>query len=321
MIKRFLISVFLFLIVITGICVIGLEKEVKDLLNKSVMNKRENKKEDNKKKNDTEELAKELYLGSGILLYEADDELVQLMMSENSEETGLAWIERQSQYMNLNKELYVEPGKIVYDLKEKRTAYLSFDDGPSKVTPTILDILKEKEITATFFIMASNITDDNKYLLNRMVEEGHTIGIHTYSHRSDDIYSSVKAYLEDFDKVYQAIYDITGVKATIFRFPWGSSNAYNQRIKKELHEEMTRRGFSFYDWNVSAEDSYGQTSAAVIKKNVIKDLDKFHSPIILMHDSSINENTAKVLAEILDKMKEKGFRFSTLEKREPYYFR
>lgn len=163
------------------------------------------------------------------------------------------------------------------------------------------------------------MNEDGIACLKRIVDEGHVIGIHTYSHEYKDIYASVEAYLEDFYKVYQKIYEVTGLKVNIFRFPWGSSNPYNKKINKELTAEMERRGFSFYDWNVSAEDSIGNPSQTKIKKNIIKDLEKFNYPIILMHDSIRNSNTAKVLPEILKIIKDKGYGFDTLDNREPYH--
>ena len=153
-----------------------------------------------------------------------------------------------------------------------------------------------------------------------MVEQGHTIGIHTYSHNYKNIYSSVEAFLDDFYKDYLLIYETTGVKVNIFRFPWGSYNTYNKNIRDELIAEMKRRGFTYYDWNVSAEDSVGNPSEYRIKHNVLKDLDQFDNPIILMHDSSVNRLTAKTLPDILESIKEKGYDFDTLDHREPYQF-
>jgi peptidoglycan/xylan/chitin deacetylase (PgdA/CDA1 family) len=153
-----------------------------------------------------------------------------------------------------------------------------------------------------------------------MVKEGHAIGIHTYSHNYKNIYSSVEAFLEDFYQDYLLIYETTGVKVNIFRFPWGSYNTYNKGIRDELIAEMERRGFTYYDWNVSAEDSVGTPSEYRIKRNVLKDLDSYHNPIILMHDSSVNKLTAKTLPDILASIQEKGYAFDTLNHREPYQF-
>ena len=248
-------------------------------------------------------------------------ELQELVKAENEAYDRLAYEQRVNRYTKLFPDMYVESIKPIIQVEEVKIAYLSFDDGPSKVTNQILDTLKEKEAKATFFIIAGNVTDEKVDYLKRMIDEGHSIGIHTFSHDYRDIYQSVEAYLEDFYKAYQLIYESTGVKSTIFRFPWGSTNNYNKRIKNELKSEMERRGFRFYDWNVSAEDSTGSPSATRIKQNVLKDLERFNSPIILMHDSAINKNTAKVLPDIVTIIKEKGYTFDTLDNRAPYHFK
>jgi peptidoglycan-N-acetylglucosamine deacetylase len=223
-------------------------------------------------------------------------------------------------YMELYPDMYVESVKPIIYLEEKKIAYLTFDDGPSHTTREILDILKEDNLRATFFVLGSTITEEGKAYLKEMVEEGHTIGIHTYSHNYKNIYSSVEAYLDDFYKVYHQIYEITGVKVNIFRFPWGSINSYNKRIHKELAAEMERRGFTYYDWNISAEDSIGKPTASRIKKNIINGLDDFNSPIILMHDASVNSLTADTLPDIIESIRKKGYEFDTLNHRKPYQF-
>lgn len=255
------------------------------------------------------------------LMIEVDDKLQELVKEENEEYEKLAYKERVNKYTKLYPDMYVESIKPIIHVDETKIAFLSFDDGPSKVTNQILDTLKENEVKATFFIIAGNVNNEKLEYLTRMAEDGHVIGIHTYSHDHRDIYQSVESYLNDFYKAYQLVYETTGIKTNIFRFPWGSNNNYNKKIRNELTSEMIRRGFRFYDWNVSAEDSTGSPSAKKIRDNVLKDLDRFNNPIILMHDSAINKNTAKVLPEIVEVMKDKGFTFDTLNNREPYHFR
>lgn len=252
------------------------------------------------------------------IVWSPDESLLNQVMEENKTEE-MAWKERYNRYITLYPDMYVDTIKPIIHIGERKIAYISFDDGPSNVTPKILDTLKEYEAKATFFIIAGNVKEEEIDILKRIIDEGHSIGIHTYSHKYSDIYSSVEAYLEDFYKVYQLIYEATGVKTKIFRFPWGSSNTYNKKIKNELITEMERRGFIYFDWNVSAEDSIGNPSQATIKKNILKDLDRFDAPIVLMHDSAINNNTAKILPEILKIMKDKGYVFDILENRESYH--
>lgn len=222
------------------------------------------------------------------------------------------------EYTALYPDMYVKC-TIPDEEDGKKVAYLTFDDGPSNVTGEVLDILKENDIKATFFIIGSSVTQKREDYLKTMIERGYTIGIHTYSHE-DDIYKSVESYLDDFYKAFEQIYDITGVKPTIFRFPYGSINAYNRRIKYELIAEMERRGFTYYDWNVSAEDSCGNPSESKIMSNVLNHYKSFCKPVILMHDSAINKKTAKSLPKIIATIKEAGYEFDTLDHRSPCQF-
>ncbi len=213
----------------------------------------------------------------------------------------------------------------VYSNPEEReenhkVAYLTFDDGPSENTFKVLDILEEKDIKATFFIVGSAIKKNNEDSLVRMLHEGHTIGIHTYSHMCNEIYCSVERFLYDFNTVYQQIYDITGERVNIYRFPWGSKNIFSRKIKGALMEEMDRRGFTCYDWSVDANDSVGKPSSYSILRNIRRDIKNQDQPIILMHDSSINDLSVKILPDVIKLLEELGYEFDTLDNREPYQF-
>ncbi|TAH70632.1 MAG: polysaccharide deacetylase [Anaerolineaceae bacterium] len=223
-------------------------------------------------------------------------------------------------YTTLFPDLYT-----VYDVpdsmdKGRRIAYLTFDDGPSSNTFEILDILDEMNVSATFFIVGSAITKEGEGALRRIVNEGHTIGIHSYSHLCNEIYCSVERFLNDYNMVYQQIYDITGKRANIYRFPWGSNNSYSKGIKDDLINEMERRGFACYDWNVDSNDSVGRPTEYSIRRNVEKDLETRDYPIVLMHDSGNNKLTVKTLPGIIKIIRDKGYEFDTLDNREPYLF-
>lgn len=226
----------------------------------------------------------------------------------------------QPTYWNLYPDLYVEGIKPIIVLEEKKIAYLTFDDGPSENTWKILDILKEHNVKATFFVLGGTANEEEKECLKVMAQDGHTIGIHTYSHNYKMIYSSVEGFLDDFNQAFEMIYETTGVKPSIFRFPWGSVNSYNKNIRSELIAEMERRGFTYYDWNVDSRDSVGTPSEYRIKKNISKGLEKYNNPIILLHDASVNKQTVKILPAVIEMLKDAGFEFDTLEHREPYHF-
>lgn len=251
--------------------------------------------------------------------------LVQLALMENeatkdNEDGDLTTTKHTPDYTKMFPDLYTEFNLPQEENKDKKVAYLTFDDGPSENTFDILDILQEQDVKATFFIVGREIDEKGENVLKRMVNEGHTIGIHTYSHMCNEIYCSVERFLDDFNTVYQQIYEVTGKRVNIYRFPWGSNNKYNRGIKDALIEEMERRGFSCYDWNVSADDSIGKPTPYSILKNIKKDIKRDNHPIILMHDSKINKLTVKMLPEIIQMISDLGFEFDTLDHREPYQF-
>lgn len=191
------------------------------------------------------------------------------------------------------------------------TVYLTFDDGPSKRTAEILEILKGYDIQATFFIIGKEgkVQPD---LIKRMSEEGHAIGIHTYSHEYDKIYSSVENYLDDFYLTYELIYEITGEKPSIFRFPGGSINRYSLRNYQEIISEMIRRGFIYYDWNASSGDAGQGVSAASVYNNTIQSSENKSRVILLMHDSAGKSYTVAALPKIIEYYQSNGFQFAPI---------
>ncbi len=199
--------------------------------------------------------------------------------------------------------LYVESQHFIEESGEKPVIYLTFDDGPSANTAKVLDILKENNIKATFFVVNNDI-ESHQELYKRIVDEGHTIGIHTYSHQYSRIYASVDDYLEDFNKMFEKVYNLTGVKPTVFRFPGGSINTYNQHIYFELIAEMLRRGFTYYDWNVSSGDAGETFTSEAIYQAVVNGTATKSKSIVLMHDSSTKHTTVNALQRIIDQYKE-----------------
>lgn len=201
-----------------------------------------------------------------------------------------------------------------------KTAYLTFDDGPSEQTAKVLDILKEEGIHATFFLIGEEITPEREEIVKRMVEEGHTVGLHTYCHDYDTIYRSVDDFLKDYEMLYRRIYEVTGTQPSIFRFPGGSTNRYGKTVIQSVKTEMERRGFCYYDWNVSAEDMVGTPTRYSIRTNIFKDLFRYDEPVILMHDSAMNELTVSMLKDIIQEIRKGGYQFDTLDHREACQF-
>ncbi|MCM1145558.1 MAG: N-acetylmuramoyl-L-alanine amidase [Blautia sp.] len=183
-----------------------------------------------------------------------------------------------------------------------KTMYLTFDDGPSEENTTrILDILKARGIKATFFLIGENV---EKYpeMARRIVAEGHTIGIHCNIHNYNTLYQSVDSYLEDFEKAHQIVYEVTGVDTKLFRFPGGSVNAYNKKINEAIIDEMTQRGYIYYDWNASLEDAAKGVTPDRLIQNAMESTLNRKKIIMLAHD--VVYNTSLCLNDLLDSFPE-----------------
>ena len=196
----------------------------------------------------------------------------------------------------------------------KNVIYLTFDDGPSKdITPKILDILKEENVKATFFVL--NFDSSKEALLKREVEEGHSIGIHGYSHEYKKIYQSVDTYMANINSMQKKIKEVTGITTVITRFPGGSSNTvskFNPGIMTKLTNEVMNRGYLYYDWNVSSGDSGDVKTKEAVYHNVIKGLRKNRNNVVLMHDFVNNHKTLDALRDIIRYGKQNGYRFEAI---------
>lgn len=194
--------------------------------------------------------------------------------------------------------------------QKQKTAYLTFDDGPSDLTPKVLDVLDEYNAKATFFVVYKDDEEYTKYL-SEIVDRGHTLALHSYSHDYKKIYASVDNFLEDFEKVYNWVYEETGQRCTLFRFPGGSTNG-KRAVVDEIVEEMERRGFIYYDWNVSSGDGSNLTTTENIIENISTTIGYQDFPVVLMHDGPGKNATYKALPTVLQILTERGYEFETL---------
>ena len=193
-----------------------------------------------------------------------------------------------------------------------KTIYLTFDDGPSLVTPKILDILKEENVKATFFVVKKNL-EFNQYI-KRAHDEGHTIALHSATHDYKYIYTSMENYFTDLKTVADYTLSITGENASIIRFPGGSSNtvsSFTPKIMTNLSTEVVKRGYEYFDWNIDSGDT-GRIGSKAIVKNVTSNLKNHHTYVVLMHDYGANEQTADALKEIIHYGKDNGYQFDRI---------
>lgn len=209
-------------------------------------------------------------------------------------------------YQTQFPDLYIDPAKKRTPIVEN-TVYLTFDGGISSNTSAILDVLKEKNIKASFFVVGAYSVGCED-VLRRIVDEGHTLGMRSYSNNIDKIYSSVNEFLADLDRCYKMFEDVTGVAPTILRFPGGSINSYNSGIFQQLIAEVTRRGFTFFDWNVLAQDVYNYQTTSM-QKNVLDGCDYMNGGIVLLHDQYTD---AGELSLLIDELLQRGYALDKL---------
>lgn len=199
-----------------------------------------------------------------------------------------------------------------YDRKQllsEKNVYLTFDDGPSNLTPKVLDLLDQYNAKATFFVVYN---EEYTEYLSEIVKRGHTLALHSYSHDYNKIYASVDAFLSDFSKVYDWVYEETGQRPTLFRFPGGSTNG-KKAVTTEIIKEMQRRGFIYYDWNVSSGDGSNLTTAENIIDNISSTISYHDFPVVLMHDGSGKNATLSALPAVLEKLSDMGYSFHRLD--------
>ena len=165
----------------------------------------------------------------------------------------------------------------------ERVCAMTFDDGPSKYTGELLDVLAKYNVKATFFVVNLGYTD----LISRELSEGHSVGIHSASHRYSEIYASEEAYFADLQKVQDSITALGGKKTTLVRFPGGSSNtvsSFNPGIMTRLAQALTDMGYQYFDWNVSSGDAGETTSTDQVFENVVSGIRNRDVSIVLQHD-------------------------------------
>lgn len=202
--------------------------------------------------------------------------------------------------------------------EEQKIAYLTFDDGPSYViTNKLLDVLSECDVKATFFVVGKEIKGKEK-ILRRIHDDGHSIGLHTYTHNFKRIYKTNDNFIHEMKKTSIMIHNIIGVKPTAIRFPGGSSGTLNADLLELLH----KNGFKVFDWNVNLEDGINAAAPpSKLLKNSRKAKGNQNIRFILAHCNYNNMNTVRALKSIVEYYKKEGFEFRHIDNntREYYY--
>ena len=179
---------------------------------------------------------------------------------------------------------------------------LTFDDGPSIYTDDILDILDKYDVKATFFVNGKEGYDEQ---YRRIVAEGHTLGMHSYSHDYSKVYADLDSFADDLYQLKTYLYELTGVDCELYRFPGGSSNNASRVDMSRCIQYLNAKGIRYFDWNVSSGDAGGgYRSADTIVLNVmsqIKSLDA-DTIVVLFHDASGKSTTVEALPMIIEKI-------------------
>lgn len=179
--------------------------------------------------------------------------------------------------------------------------YLTFDDGPSEYTEEILDILDQYQVKATFFVIGKE-DEHSVEMYKEIVNRGHTLAMHSFSHKYNEIYASLDAFQEDFHKLQSYLEGITGVKPVFYRFPGGSSNQVSNTDMGVFINFLNEEGITYFDWNVSSGDATQSYSSQSVIDNVMSDVDKFHTSVVLMHDTSQKHATIEALPALIEQL-------------------
>ncbi len=180
--------------------------------------------------------------------------------------------------------------------------YLTFDCVPGKNTDAILDVLDSYQLKATFFV-SGKVNEEYYETLNRIVSEGHTLGMHSYSNQYSTIYASTDAFSRDLTQISDFLYDVTGVRSSYYRFPGGSSNEISNVDMAEFVHILNSNQISYFDWNVSAGDAASNYSSEDVVANVIDGVRQYKTSVVLLHDAPDKSTTVEALAPLIDELR------------------
>lgn len=202
---------------------------------------------------------------------------------------------------------------------DRKIVYLTFDDGPNNgITERILDILQNYNVKATFFVVGNRIAG-REGILRRIHNEGHGIGLHTYTHNYKYVYANQESFINEMIETANEINRVAGISPRIIRFPGGSY----KRLNNEFLEKLHRYDFKVYDWTACAGDGvYPNLSAGQILRNSTKSADKSPFVILLLHHNSNNQTTCKALPMIISYYRNAGYEFEVITNSTPeFYFK
>ena len=188
-----------------------------------------------------------------------------------------------------------------------KKVYLTFDDGPGSQTGEILDILKKNHVKATFFVTGKEDASSKK-VYQRIVKEGHTLAMHSYSHIQDVIYDSKEAFEKDLKQINRCLYEATGVRTKFYRFPGGSSTQNTSLPIQNFIDVLKKNHYLYLDWNVISPDiNNANATKEQVVTGVMQGVDAYDTAVVLMYDVADKPMTVKALPSIIKQIKAKNY--------------
>lgn len=188
-----------------------------------------------------------------------------------------------------------------------KKVYLTFDDGPGSQTGKILDILKKNHVKATFFVTGKE-DPSSKKIYQRIVKEGHTLAMHSYSHIQDVIYDSKEAFEKDLKQINRCLYEATGVHTKVYRFPGGSSTQNTSLPIQNFIDVLKKNHYLYLDWNVISPDiNNANATKEQVVTGVMQGVDAYDTAVVLMYDVADKPMTVKALPSIIKQIKAKNY--------------
>ncbi len=183
--------------------------------------------------------------------------------------------------------------------------YLTFNSVPGDNTEVILDVLARYGVKATFFVIGSE-EEGISEVYQRIVNEGHTIGMHSYSNQYSLIYSSTEAFQADYQKISDYLYELTGTRSAYYRFPGGSFNEISNVNMAAFVQVLNQEQITYYDWNVSAGDSANSYTKDDVINNVLDGVSKYKTSVVLLHDGANKSTTVEAIGPLIESLQSQG---------------
>jgi peptidoglycan/xylan/chitin deacetylase (PgdA/CDA1 family) len=195
-----------------------------------------------------------------------------------------------------------------------KTVYLTFDDGPSRHTDKLLDVLAEYDVKATFFVVCN--PDESLWpMYKRIVDEGHTLAMHSYTHVYSEVYASEESFIQDVTDLHDFLYEETGVDCKLYRFPGGSSNTVSNVAIQTLIADLNEENITYFDWNALSGDAVNPgLSAGELNANIMENVrSNSGDSVVLMHDIDACENTLEALPDLIETLRNEGYTLSAID--------